>query len=186
MPLLPKVYVIYFPQSPLTNLIHLYRYNVLLTRTMQQLDEFLRLHFYIQEVEKQISSELKVFTEMKIFPSQEILLIKKDMKAYKEKFMCVKLKQRERSGETDNSSKEEEAKNVLSYQSDDRDTEENRELSKTEQLVSERKLYLFTERRRAEEEFRIIHARKVAKARAALELQSKDPSNFMNQKKYQH
>ena len=115
-----------------------------------------------------------------MFPSQEILLIKKDMKAYKEKVIISKLKQQERS---DDGEKRGGENDDAFYQSDIDDEDENRELCKIERIVADRKLFLLRERRQAEQESRMIQARKLAKARAALELQSKDPSNFINYKK---
>ena len=117
---------------------------------------------------------------MKVFPLQEILLIKKDMKAYKVKVIIAKLKQQERLDEIEKCSRENDAR---FYQSDINEEDENHELCRTEQIVAERKLHLLRERRKAEQENKIIQARKSAKARAALELQSKDPSNFINYRK---
>jgi hypothetical protein len=58
------------------------------------------------------------------------------------------------------------------------------EVSQSEFLIIEKKLCLFSDRRKEEQESRAEKRKNNAKVRAIQELQARDPSNFTNQKRF--
>ena len=165
---------------------------------------------YILGTEKLISNEVRSLSEMKVFPSQELLLIRKDLKAFKEKTCNSNLNMKvdhqgseisegrvglSEQGSTHNNSNSNSnsnsginstSNNNSNSNSNILDLDFNSSLSNclSEQLLAERKLSLLSERRKHEQEARITHAKKMAKIRLAQKTQSKDPSSFANQKRY--
>jgi hypothetical protein len=147
---------------------------------------------------------------MKVFPSQELLLIRKDLKVFKEKTCNSNLNMKvdhqgsdvpegrvglSEQGSTHNNSNSNSSSGINSTSNNNNnnnsnsnilDLDFNSSLSNclSEQLLAERKLNLLSERRKHEQEARIIHAKKMAKIRLAQKTQSKDPSSFANQKRY--
>ena len=152
-------------------------------RTAGGATEATRLLTSIFETEKMITGELKLLSDLRVFPSQELLLVRKDIKGFKDKTVITKIDKLEKEKIQINRSKEESLqnakiiKNVPEY-------EVIIEVSAMEQLVTERKLSLFIERRKDEQEAKVHLSRKNAKSRAMQEVQSRDPSNFTNQKRF--
>ena len=137
---------------------------------------------YILGTEKLISKELRSLFDMKVFPTQELLLIRKDLKAFKEKIANTKIDhkgneivERRASGQ---------GQGQVSHSILDTDFNNSLTNCLSEQLLAERKLNLLTERRKHEEDARISHAKKMARIRAAQKTQSRDPSSFANQKRF--
>ena len=167
---------------------------------------------YILGTEKLISNEVRSLSEMKVFPSQELLLIRKELKAFKEKTCNSNLNVKadhqgseisegrvglSEQGSTHNNSNSNSSSGINSTSNNNSnstsnsnsnilDLDFNSSLSNclSEQLLAERKLSLLSERRKHEQEARITHAKKMAKIRLAQKTQSKDPSSFANQKRY--
>jgi hypothetical protein len=150
---------------------------------------------HILGTEKLISNELRSLSEMKVFPAQELLLIRKDLKAFKEKVSNTNS-----NAKVDNNGSEISEGRVSLSVSEQGTSSNNTNSSSSnifdvdftsclsnclaEQLLAERKLSLLSERRKQEQEARITHAKKMARIRAAQKAQSKDPSSFANQKRF--
>lgn len=132
-----------------------------------------------------VTRELKLLSDLKVFPSQELLLVRKDVKGLKDKAALSKEEKlgNERERLQNTRSREEPVK-IAKITKKIPEYEEIIVVSAMEQLVTERKLSLFVERRKDEQEAKIHKSRKNAKTRAIQEVQSRDPSNFTNQKKF--
>ena len=157
---------------------------LLIFRTVSGASETRKLLLSILETEKQITGELKILSDLKIFPSQELLLVRKDVKAFKDKTIITKLEKIEK-GKYDSSRKDESKKTSgLKVKTNVPEYDEIIEISVMEQLITERKYSLFIERRKDEQEASALLSKKVAKNRATQEVQARDPSNFTNQKRF--
>lgn len=121
----------------------------------------------ILEYEMAISSEIRALANEGIFPSFELTLIKKDMKSFRE------LQEAMENDGTHHHTKDE---LVL-----DEKLPSVVELRDLEIKLSERKLTLLHTRRQDELEARALYQKKLARAKAAEDSQSKDPLNFRNQ-----
>lgn len=151
----------------------------------------------ILRIERLITSEIQQFASLKIFPSQELALIRKEIKAFKEHQEEVM--------------QSNEAVKVFSNLLNDSSANSERKTSKRmkrdvsgninhdvlnsmnesyDNLVSilqeeiglcEQKLILLSKKRENEIEARIIYNKKLAKMKAIEDMQSKDPANFRNQ-----
>lgn len=139
---------------------------------------------YILGTEKLISKELRSLFDMKVFPTQELLLIRKDLKAFKEKIANTKIDHKGNEIVERRASGQGQGQGQVSHSILDTDFNNSLTNCLSEQLLAERKLNLLTERRKHEEDARISHAKKMARIRAAQKTQSRDPSSFANQKRF--
>ena len=149
-------------------------------RTKGGSSEAKRLLIGILETERFITLELKLLSDLKIFPSQELLLVRKEMKAFRDKIIVGKLEKHEKARHESDHIKGEDhqiAGNVPEY-------DEMIRISSMELLVIEKKLSLFIRRRKDEQEAKSVQSRKNAKNKAMQEVQSRDPSNFTNQRRF--
>eukprot|EP00602_Paraphysomonas_sp_CaronLab_P004539 CAMPEP_0185035862 /NCGR_PEP_ID=MMETSP1103-20130426/27935_1 /TAXON_ID=36769 /ORGANISM="Paraphysomonas bandaiensis, Strain Caron Lab Isolate" /LENGTH=866 /DNA_ID=CAMNT_0027573135 /DNA_START=824 /DNA_END=3424 /DNA_ORIENTATION=- len=112
-----------------------------------------------QRIERQMIEELKLLSNMKVFPSSELVIIRREVKACKE--------------------------NAAAASTDIGLSSETAEASLESELVlAEKKLDLIRRRRLEEEAARVAHKKKVARSRQLEESQSRDPLNFKNQSRY--
>jgi hypothetical protein len=164
-------------------------------RITRESSEMRALLVYIIGTEKLISNELRSLSEMKVFPAQELLLIRKDLKAFKEKISSTSTNARvdhegnetsegrvnlgvgEQGSSCNNNNNN--SSNIL-----EQDFKSSLSNCISEQILAERKLSLLSERRKQEQEARITQAKKMARIRAAQKTQSKDPSSFANQNRF--
>lgn len=126
------------------------------------------------QIEKEITIELHLLSKLKIFPSAELIIIKKEMKSFREK---------NQSG--DNSG------GVIGggpHGGDGENDQPNELLDhkalENELYLAEKKLSIIRGRRIDEEETRMAQKKRIAKAKQIDEMQSKDPLNFRNQTRY--
>lgn len=101
------------------------------------------------------------------------------MKAFRDKIIVGKLEKLEKAKHDADQTKEDHQiiSNVPEY-------DEMIRISSMELLVIEKKLLLFICRRKDEQEAKSVQSRKNAKNKAMHEVQSRDPSNFTNQRRF--
>ena len=133
----------------------------------------------ILDLETTISSELRRLMDMHVFPAQELSLIKKEVKAFKDAF----------EGAIAHDAKKEystvfyEATAAQgSKSSTAKAAEEYAAMIAAESKVCEKKLHILRVRRGEEQDARQVQARRVARARAVEDSQAKDPANFSQQR----
>ena len=133
----------------------------------------------ILDIETTISSELRRLKEMHVFPAQELSLIKKEVKVFKESF----------EGAIAHDAKKEysavyyEATAVQgSKSSTAKAAEEYAAMIAAESKVCEKKLHILRMRRGEEQDARQAQARRIARARAVEDSQARDPANFSQQR----
>jgi hypothetical protein len=115
----------------------------------------------ILRAEREITLELHLLQKLKIFPSAELVIIKKESKGFREK-----------------------QEGTCSEIDDDQSLESNTVLLENELALTERKLSIIRSRRIDEEEMKLVQKKRVAKAKQIDEIQSKDPLNFKNQTRF--
>jgi hypothetical protein len=146
-------------------------------RTLHSRHTSLQLLQQILQIEKEITNEFFLLNKMKIFPSAEIIMIKKETKAYRERW-CVENTPPVGTGGaggggTGGGGGGDPFEEIL-----DPNVLEN------ELILSERKLSIIRGRRVDEEETRMVQKKRMVKAKQIEETQSKDPLNFRNQTRF--
>ena len=122
------------------------------------------------QIEKEITLEFHLLSKLKIFPSAELIILKKEMKAFREKNQSGDHSSggpRGMDGESDQSNE------LLDHKA-----------LENELYFAEKKLSIIRGRRIDEEETRMAQKKRIAKAKQIDEMQSKDPLNFRNQTRY--
>lgn len=121
---------------------------------------------------------------MKVYPLQELLLIRKDMKNFKEsKETILSTITPVISNKIENNN----TSNINSTRNTFRIIPEYDniiEILNIEKTVVERKLLLFSEKRIEEQEVLNLKLKRKEKKKIIQDFQSKDPSNFTNQKRF--
>ncbi len=156
----------------------MWRNTALLQETVDSIASYENSLQGILELEKSLTEELNALCEFKVFPSVELQLIKKEVKAFKEYQDQQKCEMAAEG--TDSTSKNGNTavkKLITMYQS----LANN---SLIEQRVCEKKLSIVRSRRQDEQELRNQYLRKMARLKAMEEKEAKDPYNFRNQKNY--
>jgi len=126
-----------------------------LKREFFRQSELLSRTDFLLNIERLVSSEYKLMMELCVFPSAELALIRKDMKAFKE-----------RDRDRDSSAEDEVA------------------AVETEARLCEKKLSIIRARRQEEQAARAAAQKKLAKLKALEESQARDPANFRNQRRF--
>lgn len=164
-------------------------YSIYRTTKGQSLS--LELLNYIFSSEQLISHEIVGFIKLQCFPSQELNIIRRDIKAFKDQQELMLSNSQylsandqlndsvadKRSGRKAPSA----ASGGDSNKSKDDDYENLVAILEEESKLCERKLQILSQRREFEEESRLHALRKVAKMKALEDVQAKDPNNFKNQ-----
>lgn len=122
----------------------------------------------VLSLEQAVSEEIVALTDLKTFPSAELVLIRKEVKAFKDLQEAAGVSTEGLSGAGADGPKAHE--NMMA-------------VADAEQRMCNRKLELLRARRHEEQEARAILMKKIARARALEEAQAKDPANFRNQKR---
>jgi hypothetical protein len=129
--------------------------------------------------ETAISDELKRLMDMHVFPGQELTLIKKEVKAFKESFEgaisndATSLFSAVYSEHTAGPGHKSHSAKVA---------EEYAAMIVAEAKICDRKFNMLRSRRVEEQDTRQLAARRNARARAVEEVQAKDPANFSQQR----
>jgi hypothetical protein len=141
----------------------------------------------IYNLERDIGAELAALSEYRVYPSAELAIIRKEVKAFKDHQESVL--QQKSGADSSSSSRTKLDSNVQN----DGERSPNRgaegisgyndlvNILNLENKLCVRKLNILSSRRQEEEDFRTAALRKQAKQRALEDNQSKDPANFRNQ-----
>jgi hypothetical protein len=129
-------------------------------RIVGALNTALQLNQMICQLERETTIELQTLQELKIFPTAEIAVIKKERKAFLDS-TALKL----------------DVPGDQEMQQSDNSTEQ-------ELNLSERKLSIIRNRRMEEQELLVNVQKKALKAKQIEEAQARDPANFRNQRKF--
>lgn len=150
--------------------------------------------------EKTILRELEALAELHAYPSAELVLIRKEVKAFKDHQDFILLNSGDSkkvdagaimqgdassaagtdggsSGGGGNVMSGEEMNMMLSSGYDDLV-----QILSAENKLCERKLLMMASRRQEEEERRVLYMKKLARAKAQDDSQTRDPANFRNQR----
>ncbi len=156
----------------------MWRNAALLQETVDSIGSYENSLQSILELEKSLTEELQALVEYKVFPSVELQLIKKEVKAFKEYQDQQKSEVVAEGADSGTKNGNNAIKKVITmYQS----LANN---SLIEQRVCEKKLTIIRSRRHDEQELRNQYLRKMARLKAMEEKESKDPYNFRNQKNF--
>ena len=156
----------------------MWRNTALLQETVDSIASYENSLQGILELEKSLTEELNALCEYKVFPSVELQLIKKEVKAFKEYQDQQKCEMvAEGTDATIKNGNTAVKKLITMYQS-------LANSSLIEQRVCEKKLSIVRARRQDEQELRNQYLRKMARLKALEEKEAKDPYNFRNQKNY--
>jgi hypothetical protein len=135
---------------------------------VSQLSTTSQLLQIILKVEREIVNELHLLMSMKVFPSTELVIIRKEMKAF-----------RERLGAEKDTTNVDEGDNTAGISGEGGDASLESELT-----LAERKLAILRGRRMDEEDIRTLNKKKAARVKQLEESQSRDPLNFKNQSRF--
>jgi hypothetical protein len=114
----------------------------------------------ILKLEKDTTTQLKQFLNLKIFPSQEYILMRKDIKNYKDIILQLK---NEKNNENEKNGKFLKKNEISLHAVIDYNL--ILEIANIEQNVVERKCTLFMEKRQQEEEAKAVHMKRMIKAK---------------------
>lgn len=162
--------------------------------------------------EKSISRELHGFLQMKAFPTSELAIVRKEVKAFKEHQEVVLQSRSDQMGggmidvklisiiaaAAGSQSTADLTQNVInSSPSKNADAGVEGDLAAlfggyddliglltAENRLCERKLLMFGNRRQEEEDRRVVYMKKMARAKALQDAQERDPANFKNQRSF--
>jgi hypothetical protein len=137
-------------------------------------------------MERKTTKELMNLLELKRFPSQELITVRKDMKSYRDTVLQTKLERNEEK-KPKISSNCLNTLNIFKLIPSHRIIPEYDDIidySNFEKHVVEKKHSLFFHRRVEEEEARLLFFKKQAKSRAIKNAQARDISSFANQKRF--
>jgi len=148
--------------------------------------------------ERTIVRELEALAELRAYPSAELVLIRKEVKAFKDHQDFILLNSGDNkkpdagvimqsdagsaagtdsSAGAANGAPGEEMNSMLSSGYDDLV-----QILSAENKLCERKLLMMGSRRQEEEERRVLYLKKLARAKAQDDSQTRDPANFRNQR----
>lgn len=162
-----------------------------LYRTLEGQNLSLSILEAILLTEKTIVRELEMLTELRAYPSAELVLIRKEVKAFKDQQELILSKsgentkldgaQAEAAGmdgaQGSGGASTDDLSSMLSSGYDDLVA-----ILSAENKLCERKLMMMACRRQEEEERRALYLKKLARAKAQEDNQSRDPANFRNQR----
>lgn len=163
---------------------------------LQDLSDTHRLLLRILEMEKQITAEVRALAQLKIFPSNELLVIRNGAKLIREGFKRGELDEEEKdrnavkysisanSVSKSDASSALERSHLLLHQVEANALLDAPYVPRLEYLLTKKKLSVLAHRRRVEQEAREIEARRVAKYRAAQESHAKYPPTFSYSSKF--
>lgn len=151
----------------------------------------------LSHLEKDITQEILLLQKMKIFPSAELIIIKKEMKLFREKYQATG----GGGGGGGGGNQENGGGGGVAGagagvggsgaggggsngESDGLNDMEDILLLENEIILAEKKLSIIRGRRVDEEEARIAQKKRIAKAKQIEESQAKDPLNFRNQTRF--
>lgn len=164
--------------------------------TLQDLSDTHRLLLRILEMEKQITSEVRALSQLKIYPSNELLVIRNGAKLITEGFRRGELEEEEKdrnavkcsisanSVRKSDASSALERSHLLLHQVEANALLDAPYVARLEYLLTKKKLSVLAHRRGVEQEAREIEARRVAKYRAVQESHAKYPPSFSYSSKY--
>jgi hypothetical protein len=151
--------------------------------------------------EKTLTQELELLSELRVFPSAELALVRKEVKAFKDHQEQVLSKSATDAGASVGGGQRAAPGGALSGPGATGEVEEGANpgagagglgtgyddlvaILSAESKLCERKLLMLGRRRQEEEDRRVLLGKKVARARALEEAQARDPANFRNQQRF--
>lgn len=161
----------------------------MLARTLEGQNLSLSILEAILLTEKTIYRELEMLTELRAYPSAELVLIRKEVKAFKDQQDFILSKAGENKldgaqadaagldGQSAGNGSSDDLTSMLNSGYDDLVA-----ILSAENKLCERKLMLMSCRRQEEEERRALYVKKLARAKVQEDNQSRDPANFRNQR----
>lgn len=185
-----------FCQQSLCLLIFLIVVSVYIFRTLEGQNLSLNILEAILLTEKTIVRELEMLSELRAYPSAELVFIRKEVKAFKDQQELILSKPGENSNSKLSSSdvgavvvvdgqgsvggtSSEDISSMLSSGYDDLVA-----ILSAENKLCERKLMMMACRRQEEEERRALYLKKLARAKVQEDNQARDPANFRNQQRF--
>jgi hypothetical protein len=137
---------------------------------------------YILASEQLISREIGSLMKLQCFPAQELNLIRKEIKQFKDQQEQMLFDAQLVTEHVDGVDPTRKSEKLPSKKVSSMDGYDNLvSILQEESKLCEKKLSLLGQRREYEEEARVQMLRKLAKMKAAEENQSRDPNNFRNQ-----
>lgn len=153
-------------------------------RTLQALQNNIEVLSSILTSERFVTRELRYFFDLGCFPNQEIIIIKKEMKQFKD-YQQKLLQDSEISSITMADDHEQGTKTPTNHLDPLQMIQSNHEILYQilieENKLLDRKLNLFSQRRQVEAEVKQAYLKKMMKMKAMEEAESKDPNSFKNQ-----
>ncbi len=151
---------------------------------MQALQNNIEVLSSILTSERFVTRELRYFFDLGCFPNQEIIIIKKEMKQFKD-YQQKLLQDSEISSITMADDHEQGTKTPTNHLDPLQMIQSNHEILYQilieENKLLDRKLNLFSQRRQVEAEVKQAYLKKMMKMKAMEEAESKDPNSFKNQ-----
>jgi hypothetical protein len=148
-------------------------------RVAGTLNSTLQINNMIISIEKEVTDELQQLLEMRIFPSAELAIIRKDKKTFLEN-----AQQMASLNGTSNSYNHSTGSSAVAVAGDQSALQSLDPLLEQELILVEKKLSVFKSRRVDEKDILISIQKRIVRNKQIEEKQAKDPANFKNQKRF--